>query len=108
MWFTAPFSELVSLRIQKLAADGDKTIPGHEQHLSLLPIGIVGPQLPLTLLLHPRLIHLICWKWACTRVFQQRQLSTENVQKIILSVLSWAGDVYSWQWRAMGPGDQRH
>ena len=46
---------------------------------------------------------------ACTRVFQLRQLSTtENIQKMIPSVLSWAGSVYHWQWRAMGPGDQRH
>ena len=27
--------------------DGDKTIPGHDQQTSLIPIGIVGPQLPL-------------------------------------------------------------
>ena len=61
---------------------GDKTIPGHDQQTSLLPIGIVGPQLPLTLLLHPSLIQSICWKQACTRVFQQRQQSTENIQRI--------------------------
>ena len=42
---------------------------GIAQLADILPIGIVGPQLPLTLLLHPRLIKLICWKWACTRVF---------------------------------------
>ena len=24
------------------------------------------------------------------------------------SVLSWAGNVYCWQRRAMGPGDQKH
>ena len=125
-------------------------------------IGIVGPQLPLTLLLHPLLIHLLCWKRACTRVFQQRactrvfqqractrvfqqractrvfqqractrvfqqractrvfqqractrvfqqrQQSTESTLKMIPSVLSWAGNVYHWQWIAMGPGDQRH
>ena len=29
-------------------------------------------------------------------------------QKMIPSVLSWTGDVYRWQWRALGPGDQRH
>ena len=51
------------------------------------------PQLPLTLLLHPHLSQLICLKRACTRVFQQRQQSTENIQKMISSVLSWAGNV---------------
>ena len=51
---------------------------------------------------------IICWKQACTRVFQQRQQSTENIQKMIPSVLSWAGNVCCWQWSAIGPGDQRH
>ena len=37
----------------------------------------------------PRLIHLICWKRACTRVFQQRQYSRVKIP----SVLSWAGDI---------------
>ena len=53
-----------------------------------------GTQLPLTFLLHPRLIQLICWKQACTRVFQQRHQSTENIQKMSPSVLSWASNVY--------------
>ena len=35
----------------ELAVDGDKTIQGHNQQTSLLPIGIVGPQLPLKLML---------------------------------------------------------
>ena len=53
-------------------------------------------------------ISALCWKRACTSVFQQGQLSTENITKMIPSVLSWAGDVYHWQWRTMGPGDQKH
>ena len=66
-----------------------------------------GPLLPLTLLLHSRLILLICWKRACTRVFQLSQQNTESTPKTILSVLSWAGDAYHWQLRAMEPGVQR-
>ena len=46
---------------------------------------------------------LICWKWSRTNVFKLSQLS-RNIQKMIRSVLSWAGDV----WRTTGPGDQRH
>ena len=61
--------------------DGDMIIPEHGLQTSLLPIGIVAPQLPLTSQLHPHLIHTLCWKRACTRVFHQRQLSTENDHK---------------------------
>ena len=82
-------------------------MPEHNQLTSLSPIGIVAPLLPLTLLLHPRLILLICWKRACTRVFQLSQQNTESTQKMILSVSSWAGDAYHWQLRAMEPGVQR-
>ena len=86
---------------------GEKIMPEHDQLTSLSPIGIVAPLLPLTLLLHPRLILLICWKRVCTRVFQLSQQNTESTQKTILSVLSWAGDAYHWQLRAMEPGVQR-
>ena len=94
MRFTAPFSEQVYQRTKKLDVVEEKIMPEHDLLTSLSPIGIVSPVLLLTLLLHPRLILLICRKRACTRVFQ---LSQQNTLKTILSVLSWAGGAYNWQ-----------
>ena len=42
----------------------------------------------------------------CQGVSAEHRKHTEIIP--IPSVLSWVGDVYRWQWRAMGPGDQKH
>ena len=68
---------------------------------SLLPNGIVAPQLPLTsqfTVTSPLNSHTMLE----AGMYQGVQLSTaENITKMIPSVLSWVGDVYHWQWRTM-------
>ena len=70
--------------------DGHETIPGHDQQTSLLPIEIVGPQLPFTLLFASPLnsiniLEVGIYQGVSAKAAEYRKHSENDP-------LSWAGD----------------
>ncbi|KAL5457769.1 hypothetical protein EMCRGX_G035061 [Ephydatia muelleri] len=68
---------------EKLAVDGDKTIPGHDQQTSLLPIGICETSAAFDITVASPVKQLISWKQDVSAKAAEHRKHTENDPKCV-------------------------